>query len=94
MALRYRYPNQTISIRYYNVLFFLTYRQDIDGFKIEQLTKRIAAGGMMTMWELSDWCRNQGISFSTKFTYRSDFPIKANLWNLYSYCRFKIEREC
>lgn len=56
MALRYTYPNQTISIRYYNVLFYLTYRKHIDEFKIEQLTKRIAVGELMTMWELSDWC--------------------------------------
>lgn len=91
MALRCNFSKQTMSIRYYNVLFFLTYRKHIDEFKMEQLAKIIAAGELMTMKVLSDWCKNQDISFSTKFIYRKDFPLKANIWNLYSYYRFLIE---
>jgi hypothetical protein len=45
----------------------------------------------MNMKELATWCREHQISFITKFKYRKDFPVKANLWNLYSYVRFRID---
>lgn len=60
----------------------------MDEFKMEQLEKMIVARELMTMRALSDWCKNQEVSFSTKFIYRKDFPLKANIWNLYSYYRF------
>ncbi len=31
------------------------------------------------------------VPFWTKFIYRRDFSVIANIWNLYSYCRFKWE---
>ena len=33
------------------------------------------------------------IPFATKFKYRKDFPLKANIWNLYSYFRFLYTRK-
>ena len=31
------------------------------------------------------------LNYITKFKYRKDFPMKAKLWNLYSYVRFRID---
>lgn len=82
---------ETVSIRYYNVLFFLTYDKKKDAFKMEKLIERVNAGEQMTMKSLANWCRSQQIYFTTQFIYRKDFPIKANIWNFYPYCRFKRE---
>ena len=50
-------------------------------------------GESMRMKQIQDWCHCHQIPFKTKFTYRKDFSFRVNLWNLYSYCRFKIERQ-
>ena len=47
----------------------------------------------MDDFKRQDWCHCYQIPFKTKFTYRKDFSFRVNLWNLYSYCRFKIERQ-
>ena len=43
----------------------------------------------MRMKQIQEWCYYQ-IPFKTRFIYRKDFEVQANLWNLYSYCRFRI----
>ena len=43
------------------------------------------------MKQIQEWCHCHNIPFKTQFIYRKDFPFKANLWNLYSYCKFKLE---
>ena len=91
MKLSSKKEKKIISIRYYNVMFYLVYEASVDEFKIEQLMKRINSGERMTMRILSYWCGIQNIKYSTKFIYRRDFNFRANLWNLYSYCRFRIE---
>lgn len=79
-----------VLIRYYNVLFYLFFKTEIDDFKRQCLINRIDAGESMRMKQIQDWCHRHQISFKTKFVYRKDFPLRANLWNLYSYSRFKI----
>ena len=81
-----------VAIRYYNVWFYLHVNSEQDMVKISYLTDRIDAGEQMVMKDIYQWCRIQKIEFSTKFIYRSDFPIKANIWNFYSYMRIKIEK--
>lgn len=80
---------ETVLIRYYNVLFYLFFKTGRDDFKRQCLVNRINAGESMRMKQIQDWCIYHQIPFKTKFIYRKDFPVKANLWNLYSYCRFK-----
>lgn len=82
---------EIVLIQYYNVLFFLTFQKEVDDFKKDNLAKAIKEGIGMKMWDIYTWCRNHDIPFKTKFIYRDDFPIKVNLWNLYSYYRFKGE---
>lgn len=82
---------EVVLIRYYNVLFYLFFRLGIDDFKIQYLVNRIDAGESIRMKQIQEWCYCHNITFKTQFIYRKDFPFKANLWNLYSYCKFKIE---
>lgn len=81
---------EVVLIRYYNVLFYLFFRLGIDDFKIQCLVNRIDTGESIRMKQIQEWCHCHQIPFKTKFIYRKDFSFKANLWNLYSYGRFKI----
>lgn len=82
---------EAVLIRYYNVLFYLFFRAGIDDFKRQCLVNRIDAGESVRLKQMQEWCHCHQIPFKTKFIYRKDFPLKANLWNLYSYCRFRIQ---
>ena len=76
-----------VAIRYYNVWFYLHLQSELDVVKFSYLLKRIEAGEKILMKDLFNWCTRQGIEVKTKFIYRRDFPVKANLWNFYSYIR-------
>lgn len=82
---------EVVLIRYYNVIFYLFFKVGIDDFKRLCLVNRIDIGESIRMKQIQDWCNYHQIPFKTKFIYRKDFSVKANLWNLYSYCRFKID---
>lgn len=80
-----------VVIRYYNVWFYLHVNSEQDMVKISYLTDRIDAGEQMVMKYIYQWCQGHGIKYNTKYVYRKDFSIWANLWNLYSYMRMKLE---
>lgn len=82
---------EVVLIRYYNVLFYLFFKTERDDFKRQCLENIINAGESMRMKQIKDWCHCHQIPFKTRFIYRKDFSFKANLWNLYSYCKFRIE---
>lgn len=82
---------EVVLIRYYNVLFYLFFRAGIDDFKRQCLVNRIDAGESVRLKQIQEWCHCHQIPFKTKFIYRKDFQFAANLWNLYSYCRFNID---
>ncbi len=80
-----------VAIRYYNVWFYLHLQSESDVVKFSYLSKRIEAGDSFRMRDIHKWCAMQQIKYRTKFVYRNDFPVTANLWNFYSYVRSKIE---
>lgn len=82
---------EVVLIRYYNVLFYLFFKKGIDDLKRQCLVRRIDAGEFIMMKQIQSWCDCHQIPFETRFIYRKDFSVKANLWNLYSYCRFRVE---
>lgn len=82
---------EIVSIRYYNVKFFLKFRVGIDEFKKNILIARIQRGEQMNMSGVYGWCKAHHVPVDMKFFYRKDFSVKANIWNLYSYCRFRAE---
>ena len=83
--------NRIVAVRYYNVWFYLQLQSELDIAKFLYLSKRIDEGENFVMKDLYRWCTVQKIKYKTKFIYRKDFPVKANLWNFYSYVRSKIE---
>ena len=91
-AKEYTIKMVTVSIRYYNVWFYLKLRSDQDVLKYTYLARRIKAGESLLMKDIFSWCKAQGIQYKTRFRYRKDFPLKANLWNFWSYLRGKAEK--
>lgn len=82
---------EIVLVGYYNVLFYLMFRVGLDEYKKNILIDRINSGEKMMMKDIYGWCQKQKVPMRMKFVYRKDFPITANLWNLYSYCRFLID---
>lgn len=74
-------------IRYYNVRFYLALWDERERRWFSFLEERISAGERMVMKDIYGWCASHGIRYRTRFCYRPDFPVTANLWNLYSYLR-------
>ena len=79
-------------IQYYNVCFYLFAKTEVEAFSVETLGRYKEGGLRIGLKGISEWCTHQRIEGITKFKYRRDYPIKANIWNLYSYCRFKLQR--
>ena len=79
-----------VLLIYYNVLFYLFFKLEKDDFKKQYLINKIEKEDMR-MKQIQEWCYYHQVPFRTKFIYRKDFPLKANLWDLYSYSRFKID---
>ncbi len=69
---------EIISVQYYNMIFDMISRRGIDILKQSALSGWIKSGNNIRMKDIYGW----------KFKYRKDFPVKANLWNFISYCRF------
>ena len=91
MQSKEKVTEEVVLIRYYNVLFYLFFKAGIDDIKRQCLVNRIDAGESMRMKQIQEWCNYHQVPFRTRFIYRKDFEIKANLWNLYSYLRFRFE---
>ena len=91
MELKRKTTEEVVLIRYYNVLFYLVFKGGIDDFNRQCLVNRINTGESIRMKQIQKWCHYHQITYRTRFIYRKDFPLKANLWNLYSYIRFLLE---
>lgn len=85
------YP-KTVLVGCYNVQFYLTLKDNTDESKFQYFVERINRGEVQLMKDITEWCCGQGILCKSKFIYRKDFPLRANLWNLYTYLRFKFEK--
>ena len=74
-------------IQYYNVRFYLQLQDERERRWFSFLEERIQSGERMVMRDIYGWCAGHGIRYRTRFCYRPDFPVTANLWNFYSYLR-------
>lgn len=83
---------ENVQIRYYNVIFGLQLVSEMDQMAFDYFAERIRKGELMKMKQIVSWCNVHEVTYNYKFVYRWDFPLKANIWNLYSYCRFKVEQ--
>lgn len=83
---------KVVKLGYYNVCFSLYIKSELDMAKVSYLAERVNVGERFLMRDIYEWCAAQNIKYSTKFFYRKDFPITANLWNFYSYIRGMVDR--
>lgn len=81
------------GIKYFNVIFYLLAETEMDNYKINLLGQRIENGTSIKMRDIHMWCQKQDINYKTKFKYIKEYPVCANIWNFYSYCRFVIEKK-
>lgn len=91
MKSKEKFEKEIVLIRYYNVLLYLVFKGRLDDFNRQFLVNRINTGEPIRMKQIQEWCHYHQITFRTRFIYRKDFSLKANLWNLYSYIRFLLE---
>ena len=45
----------------------------------------------MYMKDIHEWCRLHSIEYQTVFVYRKEYSLVANIWNAYSYLRWRVE---
>lgn len=50
-------------------------------------------GTVLAINELTSWCQRQRIPYKTRYIWRKEYPLKANLYNLYIYGKWKL-RDC
>lgn len=75
-------------VGYFNVRFFLLLEDEIDEMKFQYLAGRIINGEKLHMKGIDGWYKAQGIEYKSKFKYKMDMSILADIWNFYSYIRF------
>ena len=76
-------------IQYYNVLFIMELLSDKDIWYLEQWVNGM---NNMYMKDIHNWCRLHFIKYHTVFVYMKEYPVKANIWNGYSYIRWRMEQ--
>ncbi len=75
---------------YHNVVFKAELRTEFELAKAQSFLEHTWQQGT-TMRGIANWCRVQGIEYSSSFRWQKDYSVLANLWNLYSYIRFRLE---
>lgn len=83
---------EVVRIRYYNVVFGLLLQSEMDRVAFGYMAERISAGESIKMQAVVSWCESHEIKYNYTFIYRRGYPFRANIWNLYSYCRFRVEQ--
>ncbi|MBQ8559076.1 MAG: hypothetical protein IJ439_03725 [Tyzzerella sp.] len=75
---------------YHNVTFSTELKDEFELAKAQCFTEYTWNHGT-TMKGIANWCRAQGIKYTSRFHWNKNYGILANLWNLYSYIRFRLE---
>lgn len=83
---------KVVRVGYYNVMYDISLCSEFDEMKFKYFTDRIQKGEKMFMRDIEQWCEAQNLHYHTSFVYRKDLPLKANIFNYYSYLRGRIEK--
>lgn len=75
---------------YHNVVFSTEIKTEFELSKAQCFLEHTWNNGT-SMRGIASWCKAQGIGYSSRFYWKKDYGVLANLWNLYSYIRFKLE---
>ena len=87
-----RKKHVTVKIRYFNVVFYLKIKDEKDIYNYAAFDKVLASGLEVHTKDIHRWCKMHGIEYHSRFYYRGDKPLDANMYNFYSYIRFLMER--
>lgn len=70
---------------YKNVMLIALANSDTDRFQLESYESMIRSGTIsFSLPDFSNWCRQHKISYESRFFWRHDYPIFANIWNALS----------
>lgn len=82
---------EVVAIGYFNVIFYLFLKTEFDKVRFEYFQERIKNGERLRMKDIYSWCNAHGIKYKTRFKYKKDMPVEANIFNFYSYVRAIID---
>lgn len=81
-----------VDLIYYNVTFTAIAKTQFEKDKVLLFASN-ARKNNYKMKDTINWLKNHEINYSMKFKWRKDYKISENLWNLYSYIRFRLEQK-
>lgn len=82
-----------VAIGYFNVIFYQFLKSEIDKVRFGYFQERVKNGKKFLMRDIYGWCNAHGIRYKTKFKYRKDMRVRANIFNYYSYVRAIIDNK-
>ena len=68
-------------------------KSEFDKVRFGYFQERVKNGEKLLMRDIYGWCNAHEIRYKTKFKYRKDMPIRANIFNFYSYIRAMIDNK-
>lgn len=83
--------DEVVTIGYFNVIFYLFLKTEFDKVRFGYFRERVKSGERLLMNDIYSWCNAHGIRYKTKFNFRKDMPVQANIFNYYSYIRAIID---
>lgn len=83
--------DEVVTIGYFNVIFYLFLKTEFDKVRFGYIQERVKNGESLLMKDIYFWCNTHGIRYKTKFNFREDMPVRANIFNYYSYVRAIID---
>ena len=79
-----------IDLVYYNAVFRIVTDNEMDVSNLLQFIRYTREHGT-TMKRMSEWLKGHGLEYTVNFVWKKEYPLTANLWNLLSFTRFRIE---
>ena len=79
-------------IIYHNAMIYLLANSDDQRINIQWVYPRFRNPRNVYLKEISDWCKIHGIRYKYKFYWRKDYPLAANLWNMYATIRWAVTK--
>ena len=61
---------EIVTVQYYNVIFYMIFRKDVDTLKKRALSDWLKSGRNIRMKDIYGWCVSQNILVLMKYRYR------------------------
>ncbi|MCR4955491.1 MAG: hypothetical protein K6A30_02245 [Lachnospiraceae bacterium] len=74
-----------VEVKYYNVSVFISINPEKDEYLMPYLRRIVRDSESVTLKTILNWCKNHGLEAETKFNWRKDFPMTANVFNYFTY---------